>query len=239
MCIEYHREANRATMEAAIRRKGVSLEWLDPEPNRAPGEPFNPTNQATMLRPVDPENPAAGLEGLERRWWLVPPFHKGPVSAWNTVCANARIETVDTAPTFREAYNRRRALIPLTSFIVYEEPSGWRKGSPKRRWETTWAPADESDTVRYFAGLWDRANPADVEGPLESFAFVTGRPGPDIGAVHDRQPAVLTLAQGLDWLRLDGPGKAGLVTETPVGTYILTERPRESVMSPEMRRALP
>ena len=38
---------------------------------------------------------------------------------------------------------------------------------------------------------------------------------------------MLTFAQGLEWLRLDGPGKAALVTETPPGTYRLTERPRE------------
>jgi putative SOS response-associated peptidase YedK len=239
MCIEYHREAQRAALDAAARREGVPLEWRDAEPRHVPGEPFKPTSQATLLRPVDPGTSAAGLEGMERRWWLVPAFHKGPVSAWNTVCANARIETVDTAPTFRDAYNRRRALIPLTSFIAYEEPPGWRKGSPKRRWEVTWDPADEHDQVRYFAGLWDISTPSDIEGPLESFAIVTGPPGPEIAAVHDRQPAVLTLAQGLDWLRLDGPGKAGLVTETPAGTYRLTERPRESVMTPQMRRALP
>lgn len=238
MCNEFHREAQRLAMEDAIRRKGVPLAWLDAEPNRAPSEPFKPTNRATMLRPVDPENPAAGLEGMERRWWLVPFFHKGPVAAWKSMCTNARIETVDTAPTFREAYKRRRALIPITSFVEYDEPPGWKKGQPKRRWEVTWKPTDENDAVRYFAGLWESANPADLEGPLESFAFITGPPGEDVRAVHDRQPAVMTLEQGMEWLRLDGPGKAGLVTETPPGAYKLTERPRESVMSPEMRRAL-
>lgn len=238
MCNEYHREAQRAAMEAAIRRK-VPVEWRDAEPNRAERDPFKPTNRATLLRAIDPEHREAGLEGMERRWWMVPFFHKGPVSAWKSMCTNARIETVDTAPTFREAYKRRRAIIPITSFIEYDEPPGWKKGQPKRRWEVTWTPTDEGDQIRYFAGLWERANPSDIEGPLESFAFVTGPPGPDVGAVHDRQPAVMTLDQGLEWLRLDGPGKAGLVTETPAGTYALTERPRDSAMSREMRKALP
>jgi hypothetical protein len=56
----------------------------------------------------------------------------------------------------------------------------------------------------------------------------------DVGGDEVADPA-----QGLDWLRLDGPGKAGLTTDTPAGTYRLAERPRESLMSPEMRRALP
>lgn len=239
MCNEYQVRVKRVEYDWQFSEIKIPFHWDDPEPNRAPDDPFKPTNRATMIRPIDPANPMAGLEGVERRWWLVPFFHKGPVTAWKSMCTNARIETADTAPTFRDAYKRRRALIPITSFIEYDEPPGWRKGQPKRRWEVTWEPINEAARVRYFAGLWERANPSDLEEPLESFAFITGPPGPDVGAVHDRQPAVLTLQQGLEWLRLDGPGKDGLVTETPAGTYQLTERPRDAPMSPEMRKALP
>ena len=199
----------------------------DPPSNRPLNQPYKPTNRATMLRPVDPHDPDAGFESVERRWWLVPFFHKGPVSAWRNICTNARIETIETTPAFREAYKRRRCLLPITSMIEYDEPPGWKKGTPKRRWEATWEPKDEFDRVRYFAGIWERSNPTDHAEPLESFAFVTGPPGPDIARVHDREPAVLTFDQGLEWLRLDGPGKAALVTKTPSGTYQLTERPRE------------
>ena len=199
----------------------------DPPSNRPLNQPFKPTNRATMLRPVDPADPMAGLECVDRRWWLVPFFHRGPVSAWKSMCTNAKIETVDTAPSFREAYTRRRALLPITSFIEYDEPPGWKKGQPKRRWEVSWSATEPFDEVRYFAGIWERSTPTDLTEPLESFAFVTGPPGPDVGAVHNRQPAVLTFEQGLEWLRLDGPGKAALVTETPPGTYQVTERARE------------
>ncbi|HEX4199759.1 MAG TPA: SOS response-associated peptidase family protein [Caulobacteraceae bacterium] len=143
------------------------------------------------------------------------------------MCTNARIETIDTAAAFRDPYRTRRALIPITSFIEYDDPPGWKKGQPKRRWEVSWEPKDEFDRVRYLAGLWDRAAPADLAEPLESFTFVTGPPGPDIAAIHDREPAVLTFDEGLEWLRLDGPGKAALVTETPAGAYRLAERRRE------------
>jgi hypothetical protein len=49
---------------------------------------------------------------------------------------------------------------------------------------------------------------------------------------------VLTLQQGLEWLQLDGAGRAGLVTDPPEGTYQLKESPRASVMSRELRLAL-
>lgn len=234
MCIEFHLRTHPG--EDPRRFESAPVFWVDTPPARGRDEPVRPTDLAFMIRPTDPADPAAGLEGVTRRWWMVPAFHKGPVAAWKTLCANAEIEALDASPLFREAYAARRALVPLTSFIVYEEPPGWRKGQPKRRWEARWTPTDARDQVRYFAAIWDRAETAD--GPVESFAIVTGAAGADIAERQDSQPAVLTLAQGLEWLKLDGPGKAGLVTETPAGTYELTEAPRDAVMSREMRRAL-
>ena len=50
----------------------------------------------------------------------------------------------------------------------------------------------------------------------------TGKP------LHYRQARVLTLEQGLEWLNLDGPGKAMLDDPEPVGGFVLTQRPREA-----------
>ena len=238
MCNEYQLKLNRGASDVTFREIKIPFAWADAEPNRDLADPYRPTNRAPMIRPVDPANPMAGLEGVERRWWLIPHFHRGPVSAWKSMCTNARIETVDTAPTFREAYRKRRALIPLTSFIEYDAPPGWKKGQPKRRWEITWEPQGPLDQVRFFAGIWDESRPDDMDGPVESFAFITGPNGPDVAAIHDRQPVVLTLEQGLEWLTRDGQGKAGLQTDRPVGTYQLKESPRASIISREMRLAL-
>jgi putative SOS response-associated peptidase YedK len=234
MCNEYQL---RLKFDASvIRHEKVPITWAEgTASNRPLDRPFRPTNRAPMLRAVDALAPAAGLEALECRWWMVPFFHKGPVSAWKAMCTNARLETVDTTAAFREPYKRRRALIPLTSFIEYDEPPGWKKGDPKRRWEISWTPRDEADRVRYFAGLWDTAHPSDHEGPLESFTFVTGPPGaafsaprPDTGKpLHHRQARVLTFDQGMDWLRLDGPGKALLEDPETEGGFVITARPRE------------
>ena len=208
-------------------RSRASIRFSDAPSNRRLDQPFKPTDRAAMLRPIYVSDPAAGLESVDRRWWLVPFFHKGKVTDWKAMCTNARLETVETTAAFREAYKHRRSLIPITSFVEYDKPPGWAKGQPMRRWEVSWDPKDDFDNVRYLAGVWERSNPTDLTEPLESFAFVTGPPGADVGAVHDRQPAVMTFDQGMEWLRLDGPGKASLITETPPGTYRVTERPRE------------
>ncbi|MFD3263029.1 SOS response-associated peptidase family protein [Phenylobacterium ferrooxidans] len=229
MTIEFHLRVHPG--EDLRRFETTPVFWADTPPPRAWDVPVRPTDSAFLIR-----QGAEGLEAVVRRWWLVPAFHKGPLLAWKTLCANAEIESLETSPIFREAYASRRALVPLTSFVVYEEPPGWRKGQPKRRWEATWTPTGPADKVRYFAAVWDRAETAD--GTLESFAIVTGPAGADLAGLQDSEPAVLTLAQGLDWLKLDGPGKAGLVTQTPAGTYNLEEAPRDAVMSRELRRSL-
>lgn len=235
MCNEYQLRVKRGEYDWQFSELKVPLTWADAEPNRRLDDPFKPTNRAPIIRPVDPANPTAGLEGLDIRWWLVPAFHRGGLRDWRNICTNASIERVDTAPTFRDAYKRRRCLVPLTSFIEYSEPEGWRKGQPKTRHEIGWA----SGEVRFFAGLWERSHPSDMPEGLESFAFVTGPAGPDVAPIHDRQPAILTLEQGLQWLDLDGPGKAMLHDLPPAGAFTVVERPRDSVMTPEMRRSLP
>lgn len=64
------------------------------------------------------------------------------------------------------------------------------------------------------------------------------KPCEDVAHIHDRQSPVLTAEQGLEWLRLDGPGKAMLEQFPPAGSYLVKISPRESIMSAEMRRAL-
>lgn len=236
MCIEFHLRTHPG--EDPRRFESAPVFWTDTPPARGRDEPIRPTDLAFMIRPTDPADPAAGLEGVTRRWWMVPAFHRGPVAAWKTLCANAELEAVDASPLFRDAYAARRALVPLTSFIAYEEPAGWRKGQPKRRWEATWTPTDTADQVRYFAAIWDVATPSDLDAPLESFAIVIRPAGPDLAAIQPTEPVVLTLEEGLAWLKLDGPGKAALAAPAPAGTYELTEQPRDVVMSREMRRAL-
>lgn len=222
MCVEYKNRAMRYEVGDLFRRAGLGLDWADATPNRKPGKPYRPTNRATFIRPVDPANPSAGMTGEEMRWWLVPGWYRKPVSEWKSSCMNARIESLkEGKPAFREAYATSRGLVPVTSFIEYDEPPGWKRGQLKRRWEIDWLDGQP----RFFAGLWARSRPADVPEGLLSFAFVTGDPGGDVAHVHDRQPFVLTLDEGLRWLDLAGPG-IEMLHHPPVGSYRVTERPR-------------
>ena len=232
MCNEYQLRVKRGDLTDQFRQLKIPIRWADAEPNRPLDEPIKPTNRATILRPEDPANPAGGLEGLDIRWWMVPFFHRGAVKDWKSMCTNARWETVDTAPTFRNAYKARRCLVPLTSFIEYSEPEGWKKGRPKQRNEISW----ESGEPRFFAGLWERSTPADMPEGLESFAFITAPACEDVRPIHDRTPTVLTADQGMQWLDLEGTGKMAFADPAPIGSYALRHIPRDQVMSAELRR---
>src|SRR6516165_4689799 len=70
-----------------------------------------------LIRKNDPKSQQHSLDALQ--WGLIPYWTKDPKISYRTI--NARVETVDKAPSYREAFKRRRCLIPADGF--YE----WRK----------------------------------------------------------------------------------------------------------------
>src|ERR1700674_2769173 len=70
-----------------------------------------PTQDVLTIR-LHPETKQRTLDAL--RWGLIPNWAKDPKIAYKTI--NARVETVDTAPSFRQAFMKRRCLIPSDGF---------------------------------------------------------------------------------------------------------------------------
>ncbi|MFP5318268.1 MAG: SOS response-associated peptidase [Acidimicrobiia bacterium] len=126
---------------------------------------------------------------------------------------NARSETVTMSAAFRDAVRSRRLAVPVDGF--YE----WA-GEGHRRRPRFFRRADGDPLV--LAGLWER-NP---DGAL-TCTILTTASGPDVAAVHDREPVVLG-ADVLDrWLHhsplrqsevdaLCRPSAAGTLTSHPV-----------------------
>ena len=68
------------------------------------------------------------LDALQ--WGLIPYWAKDPKMAYKTI--NARVETVDTAPSYRQAFKKRRCLIPVDGFYEWKKVVG---GTPSSRLE--------------------------------------------------------------------------------------------------------
>jgi putative SOS response-associated peptidase YedK len=126
-------------------------------------------------------------EAVALRWGLVPAWSPEPRTAYSTI--NARAETVADKPTYRQAFRRRRCLIPADGF--YE----WRKaGSHKQPYCI--APADGAPLA--FAGLWERW---ERDGQVvESCTILVTAANAVIASIHDRMPVILAPQDEARWL---------------------------------------
>ena len=136
---------------------------------------FYPLNQVPIIRlDKNGEREMVAAEwGLLPFWWK--PSDKTPKRAtFQRKCFNARSEDVDKKPTFREAFKRRRCLLPASEFF--------EKGHYFRF-------AD--DRTFAFAGLWDSWRGGEGE-IVESCTFLTTEPNDLVRSVgHHRMPVLL------------------------------------------------
>src|SRR5205814_7938933 len=152
----------------------------NPVPNAPPHYSAAPTQDRAVLR-YNPATKARSLDLL--RWGLVPLWAKDP--SFGARCINARAETITRASAFRDAFERRRCLVPADAFYEWQKRGG--KSVPYAI-----VPADGG--VFAFAGLWERwKNPQDGS-ILRSFTIVTGAPNSRCETLHDRMPVILPLA---------------------------------------------
>jgi hypothetical protein len=94
---------------------------------------------------------------------------------------NAKAEGIENRPAFREAFQRRRCLVPVDNF--YE----WKKtGAGKQPYAV--ALADHG--LMILAGLWENWRSPAGEW-VRSFAIVTTTPNELCAELHNRMPVVL------------------------------------------------
>jgi putative SOS response-associated peptidase YedK len=137
------------------------------------------------------------------RWGFIPSWAK---KDWHERMGgkpliNARSETVAEKPTFRHAWKRRRCLIPADGFYEWRSEAGGRQ--PYRLMPTGEGPIG-------FAGLWETAIDPDG-GEIDTAAILTTMAGPDVAALHDREPIVIPPADYASWLDADERDVDGLV----------------------------
>jgi putative SOS response-associated peptidase YedK len=137
----------------------------------------------------------AGLKVLrEGRWWLVPLWAKEMPKA---AMFNARIETVDTSPAFRDAWKFKRCLIPADGYyewtVAPEDPKGKTKDP--------WFIHIEGPSPFSFAGLWAYNGKIDIY----SCTIVTAPAEEPTVELHGRMPVILDPDYYDAWLSVDTP----------------------------------
>jgi len=134
---------------------------------------------------------AAGRRTLKTfRWGLVPSWAKDGKTSKPLI--NAKYETIAEKPSFKNAFKRRRCLIPADGFFEWQQEPGVKLKRPvyfQRQDQGLFA----------FAGIWERWQSATGEA-LESCAIITVPANELIAPVHDRMPAILLQANEQEWL---------------------------------------
>jgi putative SOS response-associated peptidase YedK len=132
------------------------------------------------------------------RWGLVPSWAKD--ASIGSRMINARSETVSEKPAFRNAFARRRCLLPADGYYEWQKPPAGTKG-PKQPFFI--CRPDHSQLA--FAGLYelwrDRSLPGeDPAAWLWSAAIITTTAPDELGEIHDRMPMVIDRSGWADWL---------------------------------------
>jgi putative SOS response-associated peptidase YedK len=217
----------------AVVTRGARRSQAGPEAPSAEEPPASPS----LLTAAPPPDVARELRVV--RWGLVPYWAKDPKIGGRLI--NARAETVDSKPAFRQAFKRRRCLLPADGYYEWQLPDGRESDSPGGK-----APKQpyyifrEDGGPLAFAGLYelwrDKELPDDHERAWLWTAVIITTSAPDeLGRIHDRMPMVIQPDRWQEWLdpaasdpadllALLAPAASSGLTSYPVSTAVNSVR---------------
>jgi putative SOS response-associated peptidase YedK len=135
-------------------------------------------------------NPKTGQRSLDTlQWGLIPYWAKDPKVAYKTI--NARAETVDSAPSYRQAFEKRRCLIPADGFYEWRTIGGMK---------VPFSIGMKNDRPFVFAGLWEGWKDPSSGEWLRTCTIITGDPNDLVSQIHTRMPVILPEEHHAKWL---------------------------------------
>ena len=122
------------------------------------------------------------------RWGLIPHWAKDPAIGARLV--NARSESVADKPAFRDAFRRRRCLVPADGFYEWKA-----EGKIKQPYYFSAA----SDTPLALAGLWESWKAPDG-AIVRTVCLLTTQANALMAPVHERMPVIVGQNDRAAWL---------------------------------------
>lgn len=162
-----------------IKIRGIDdhdLENLIPRYNIAPSQPILTVMQCAAIR-----------EPQFLQWGLIPSWSKEAKGI-----INARVETIEEKPSFKESFEKRRCLILADGFYEWE-----RNGKISQPYYFQMKNA----APFAFAGIWDRWQCDDRS--VTSCAIVTTTANELLAEFHTRMPVILRPESYDAWLSED------------------------------------
>ena len=145
------------------------------------------------------------------RWSLVPAWWKKKAKE-TPATFNARAESVAEKPMFRDAFKRRRCLIPASGYYEWLDTTDGTQ-------PVYFTAADNGALT--IAGLWDEWTDIETGQPLKSCTMIITEANKFVCDVHDRMPVLLEPDQFSPWLS----GTAGVEILKPAPLDVLNRWP--------------
>jgi putative SOS response-associated peptidase YedK len=140
------------------------------------------------------------------RWGLLPGWCDGPSDKRTKTTFNARSETVKEKPVFRNAFKKRRCVVPLDG--IYEWPLPPVRGNPAR-----FIHRRDREPMM-VAGIWETWTKGPA--PLTTFSLMTCEPNDVLKSLpHDRMVVVLDRKDVDAWLDVENEGAEKLLRPCP------------------------
>ena len=191
------------------RRLGLRVPAVAPRYNLAPTQPI------VALRRTD------GALRCDLLRWGIPSVRPGRPAEPGSIHVNARSETAQELPTFRDAVRVRRCLVPVDGFFEWRNDG--KVAVPFYFNQAEGAPLA-------LAGLW--SSQPGSEGAVELTAcLLTTAPNRDMSPIHARMPVIVAEPDWQTWLtesalsaeawsRLVRPAADGLLRLRRVGAEV-------------------
>jgi len=122
------------------------------------------------------------------RWGLVNRWAKDNSRA--SQCINAKAETVEVRPSFRDAFKKRRCVVPADGFYEWTGPKGARR--------PMWIHRADGKLI-LFAGLYEDWFP-EKDRPETTFTIITCEPNAVTRPIHNRMPVIVEERAADDWM---------------------------------------
>lgn len=168
------------TSPPAVIAERFQLLWT---PEIAPHYNIAPSQMIPVVRDT-----GRGRELVLLKWGLIPRWAKDEQIGAKLI--NARGETVAEKPAFRDAYRRRRCLVPADAFYEWKAVAGRKQPYCIRL---------RDETLFAVAGLWEHWVAPDGH-VVESCTIVTVDANALVGELHNRMPLILVPAGYDAWL---------------------------------------
>ena len=184
MCCRFYIKENDPDFAPIVN--GAETSGLYPRIQKAHPAPLV---RAGEVRPMD----VAAVLAMDKQqkltlfpmiWGFASPGRKAPI-------INARSETAAEKPTFREAWEKHRCVVPASWYFEWQHLPSEDGRSTVR---TKYAIRSKDANITYLCGLYR------IENGLPVFVILTKEPSKDVAHIHDRMPLILPRKAIRHWI---------------------------------------